>query len=73
MRQSNPALRAIAATFFRADWLLVAAIICVAAAAPAWAGEPQFPAHAPWFNVSRPLTARDLRGHVVLLDFFTPG
>ncbi len=31
------------------------------------------PANAPWFNVSRPLEPRDLRGRVVLLDFFTPG
>jgi DNA-binding beta-propeller fold protein YncE len=45
----------------------------IAAAATARAGEPPFPAQAPWFNVSRPLSAQDLRGHVVLLDFFTPG
>lgn len=32
-----------------------------------------FPAGAPWFNVSRPLTGADLSGRVVLLDFFTPG
>ena len=40
---------------------------------PAEANEPAFPAGAPWFNVSRPLTADDLSGRVVLLDFFTPG
>ncbi|MEJ2061057.1 MAG: hypothetical protein P8Y64_11330 [Gammaproteobacteria bacterium] len=41
----------------------------IAAAGPT----PQFPYDAPWFNVSRPLTAADLKGRVVLLDFFTPG
>lgn len=37
------------------------------------AAETLFPAHAPWLNVTRPLTFADLRGRVVLLDFFTPG
>lgn len=32
-----------------------------------------FPEGAPWYNVSRPLTWRDLAGRAVLLDFFTPG
>lgn len=32
-----------------------------------------FPAGLEWFNVARPLTLADLKGHVVLLDFFTPG
>jgi len=39
---------------------------------PAQAAGLHFPEHAPWLNVTRPLTAEDLRGHVVLLDFFTP-
>jgi sugar lactone lactonase YvrE len=39
----------------------------------AYAGEPPLPPGAPWFNVQRPLTSADLRGRVVLLDFFTPG
>lgn len=40
----------------------------------AWAHRPvPFPRHAPWFNVSRPLTNRDIAGRFVLLDFFTPG
>ncbi len=73
MRHSSPGFRSTAARPFRTGWLLVVAVICVAMATPAWADEPQFPAHAPWFNVSQPLTARELRGHVVLLDFFTPG
>ncbi len=34
---------------------------------------PPFPAQSPWFNVSQPLTAAELKGRVVLLDFFTPG
>ena len=42
-------------------------------ACSARAGEVPLPPSAPWFNVSRPLTPADLRGHVVLLDFFTPG
>lgn len=37
------------------------------------AQEPQFPAGAPWINVSHPLTPDELKGHLVLLDFFTPG
>ena len=32
-----------------------------------------FPAALPWYNVSRPLSLDDLKGRVVLLDFFTPG
>jgi thiol-disulfide isomerase/thioredoxin len=36
-------------------------------------GYPHFPTKESWFNVSRPLTSADLRGRVVLLDFFTPG
>lgn len=32
---------------------------------------PELPAEAEWLNVSRPLTAGDLRGRVVLLDFWT--
>lgn len=35
--------------------------------------DPAFPSPASWFNVSRPLTVKDLKGRVVLLDFFTPG
>jgi thiol-disulfide isomerase/thioredoxin len=50
-------------------------LLAFAAAGPhaARADEPPFPSGAPWFNVTRPLTPQDLRGHVVLLDFFTPG
>lgn len=32
-----------------------------------------FPRNAQWLNVSSPLTLSELRGRVVLLDFFTPG
>ncbi len=39
----------------------------------ALAAEPELPPGAPWFNVSRPLSDADLKGRVVLLDFFTPG
>lgn len=34
---------------------------------------PLFPEHSQWFNVTRPLTLRDLRGKVVLLVFWTDG
>lgn len=48
-------------------------------AAPArksWAGtdpSPEFPVGLTWFNVDHPLTLRDLRGKIVLLDFWTLG
>ena len=32
---------------------------------------PELPNHFQWLNVSRPLTTEDLRGRVVLLDFWT--
>jgi len=34
---------------------------------------PEFPAGLTWFNVSRPLTVNDLRGKLVILDFWTYG
>jgi thiol-disulfide isomerase/thioredoxin/sugar lactone lactonase YvrE len=41
-----------------------------------WAGSqpaPPFPAGLTWFNVQRPLTLEELRGRIVLLDFWTAG
>jgi thiol-disulfide isomerase/thioredoxin len=32
---------------------------------------PDFPAHAEWINTERPLSMEDLKGRVVLLDFWT--
>jgi hypothetical protein len=32
---------------------------------------PDFPASLDWINVARPLSLRDLRGKLVLLDFWT--
>jgi hypothetical protein len=32
---------------------------------------PEFPADAVWLNVERPLSMRDLRGKMVILDFWT--
>ena len=32
---------------------------------------PALPTEALWLNVERPLTTEDLRGRVVLLDFWT--
>ncbi len=43
------------------------------------AGDPdnppaiEFPSHLQWLNVERPLTLKDLRGKVVILDFWTYG
>jgi hypothetical protein len=34
-------------------------------------GAPVLPDDAEWLNVERPLTPEDLRGRVVLLDFWT--
>ncbi|MHB1565269.1 MAG: thioredoxin-like domain-containing protein [Acidiferrobacter sp.] len=42
-------------------------------ALPAAATRLLFPHGAPWFNVSQPLTSRQVQGRFVLLDFFTPG
>ncbi|MDA1349899.1 MAG: hypothetical protein O3A47_13705 [Chloroflexi bacterium] len=32
---------------------------------------PEFPADLDWLNVDRPLTMADLRGKLVVLDFWT--
>lgn len=56
--------------------LIVGALIigALALTPSAWAaGTIPFPPHAPWFNVTRPLTDQDIVGRFVLLDFFTPG
>ena len=34
---------------------------------------PEFPTGLPWLNVERPLTMQELRGRVVILDFWTYG
>lgn len=34
---------------------------------------PEFPTGLDWLNTTRPLTVQDLRGKVVLLDFWTFG
>ncbi len=49
-----------------------AAVVLGACSASARTAVP-FPPHAAWYNVSRPLTWKDLEGRAVLLDFFTPG
>lgn len=32
---------------------------------------PELPQDAPWLGVARPLSLKELRGHVVVLDFWT--
>jgi thiol-disulfide isomerase/thioredoxin len=49
------------------------AVLALAACSGARATPAPFPASAPWYNVSRPLTWSALKGRAVLLDFFTPG
>jgi len=34
---------------------------------------PEFPNGLTWFNTARPLTTADLRGKLVILDFWTYG
>jgi hypothetical protein len=34
---------------------------------------PEFPRDLDWLNTDRPLTLRELRGKIVLLDFWTFG
>lgn len=53
-------------------------LILLLLAAPVWAAKkpqlaPDFPAGLPWLNVERPLTMKELRGRVVILDFWTYG
>jgi len=53
--------------------LVMGTILLTAIIPSAQAADIPLPAHAPWINVTRALTQNDLHGHVVLLDFFTPG
>lgn len=61
-------------------WLRSIAFVCAVASCGAQAADPPepasiepFPAGLVWKNVDRPLTAAELRGRAVLLDFFSPG
>ena len=67
-------------------WLLLLAIVMATGAAPAlsqeadssYAGSPQYPAPTfpyglDWLNVPAPLNWSDLRGKIVILDFWTYG
>jgi len=54
-------------------FLLALLLAAPAAAARDYPPAPEFPQDLPWLNVSRPLTLEDLRGKVVILDFWTYG
>lgn len=40
---------------------------------PSFDHAPDFPAGLDWMGCARPITLKDLRGKLVLLDFFTSG
>lgn len=68
---------AVAALVVGARWLESAAAMRMAVAAPSIAGmspAPEFPAGLDWINTGgEPLALKELRGKVVLLDFWTYG
>ena len=38
---------------------------------PEWFARRNFPPDLEWYNTDRPLTLKDLRGKIVILDFWT--
>lgn len=55
--------------FFR--WLGLALFCCLATPAQAATPYETLASHNVWLNTSRPLTAQDLEGRIILLDFWT--
>ena len=72
-RHRRPGRAGAVATSWIGLLVLVLAMPSLAADKPARPPAPEFTVGVDWVNVQRPLTFADLRGRVVILDFWTYG